>query len=171
MVFQRFSRQNAKRPINSIKHIKDEQGGLIAGTQTIVTLADAKDAFPLLADVDKVVTGSSISSIFCNIQVATTGTAALANVYAAFYKNPGNNIVLPNANVIGSSDTKKLFFHQEMLMVEKNTTAFPRTLFKGVLIIPRGMRRMAADDKIGLLLFAPGVNFDYCVQCIYKEYR
>ncbi len=90
----------------------------------------------------------------------------------AVFKNPGNNVSpLPNANVIGTSDTMKLFFHQEMIMTEKNTTAFPRTLFKGVLMLPRHMRRFGHDDKLGLLLYAPGVNVDFCIQCIYKEYR
>ncbi len=158
-------------PVNSKKHIVDVQGGLVATAQQIVTLADAKDVSPVLADNDKVAVGSTINSIFCNIQVAASSTAALANVYAAFFKNPGNNVVLPDANVIGVSDTMKLFFHQEMIMTEKNTTAFPRTLFKGVLRIPRHMRRMGHDDKLGVLMFSPGVNFDFCIQCIYKEYR
>ncbi len=151
----------------------DIQGGLVAGTQTFVTLADTVDA-PVLAQNDQVATASTINSIFLNVQVAATGTAALANVYMIVYKNPGNNIGasnVPDANAVGVSDFKKLIFHQEMIMTEKNTTAIPRTLFKGVLKLPRHFRRFGYDDVMIVALFAPGVNFDFCVQCIYKEFR
>ncbi len=168
---RRFMSQ--KRPIHSIKHIVDNQGGLIAGTQALVTLIDAVDA-PVLAQSDEVEVRSRVNSIFVNVQVATTSTGALANVYCFFYKNPGNNIPsasYPNGNAVGINDTKKLIFHQEMIMTEKNTTGIPRTLFKGVLSIPRHMRSMAISDKIKIALYSPGVTYDYCVQCIYKEYR
>ncbi len=158
------------RPINSIKHVVDGQGGLVAGTQAFVVLVEGLDAY-VLADVKGVPTGSKVNSFFINIQVAATGTAALANVYMMIYKNPGSNIgAIPNANAIGVSDFKKQVFHQEMIMTEKNTTAFPRTLFKGVVMVPKHMRRIAADDEINIALFSPGVTYDYCVQAIYKHY-
>ncbi len=161
------------RPINSRKHVVDNQGGLVAGTPVVVKLAETVDS-PVLANVAEVATASRVNSVFLNVQVAATGTAALANVYLIVYKNPGNNIAagnIPNPNVVGSSDFKKMVFHQEMIMTEKNTTAIPRTLFKGVLKVPKHFQRMGYDDEIVLYLFSPGVNFDYCVQCIYKEYR
>ncbi len=158
------------RPINSVKHVIDNQGGLIAGTQVFVNIIEGTDAYAL-ADVDGVPTGARVNSLFLNVQVAATGTAALANVYMMVYKNPGTNIVtVPDANVIGASDFKKMVFHQEMIMTEKNTTAIPRTLFKGVLKLPRHMRRIGADDQIIVALLSPGVTYDYCVQCIYKHY-
>ncbi len=165
----RFSRNN-KRPINSVKHVIDDQGGLVAGTQTIVELADAVNAYAL-ADSNGVPTGSNVNSIFLNVQVASTLNTALANVYMMVYKNPGSNIgAIPNANVIGVSDFKKQVFHQEMIMTEKDNTGNPRTLFKGVLSIPRHMRRMGADDTITVALFSPGITYDYCLQAIYKHY-
>ncbi len=158
------------RPINSIKHVVDEQGGLVAGTQTFVILADGVDVYSL-ADDDGVPTGARVNSIFLNVQVYATGSGALSNVYMYLYKNPGTNIAtVPNANVVGTSDFKKLIIHQEMTMTEKNTTAIPRTLFKGVLRLPKHMRRWGADDQLAIQLFSPGVTFDYCVQCIYKHY-
>ena len=168
----RFRRQNL-RPVNSRKHVVDIQGGLVAGTQTFVDLANTVDA-PVLAQNDEVATASTINALFLNVQVAATGTAALANVYMIVYKNPGNNVGvsnIPNANAVGISDFKKNIFHQEMIMTEKNTTAIPRTLFKGVLKLPKHFRRMGYDDHVIIALYAPGVNFDFCVQCIYKEFR
>ncbi len=161
------------RPVNSRKHIVDRQGGIPIATQTREQVAQAVDS-PVLANADEVATASTINSIFLNIQVAATSTAALANMYMYIWKNPGSNIAVaqvPNANVVGTSDLKKLVFHQEMTMTEKNTTAIPRTLFKGVLKLPRHMRRFGYNDELNIELFSPGVTMDYCIQCIYKEYR
>ncbi len=166
---RRFNR--SLHPVHSIKHVVNEQGALVGGTQTLSSLVDSVDA-PVLAQSDEVETGSTINWIFLNVQCATTSTSSLANIYMYVHKNPGNNITpVPNGNVTGTSDYKKHILHHEMLMVEKNTTGIPRTLFKGVIKLPRGMRRMGTDDLIGIALFSPGVTFEYCFQAIYKEYR
>ncbi len=169
-----FSRRSLRlRPITTIKHVIDNQGGLVAGTPAKVNIASAVDA-PTLATANQVEVSSHINALFLNVQVAATATAALANVYMILYGNPGANIDdanIPNANVVGTSDFKKMVFHQEMIMTEKNTTAIPRTLFKGVILLPRKFRRMGIGDKIAIQLFSPGVNFDYCFQCIFKEIR
>ncbi len=171
MVFRRQQGlQKYLHPVNTIKHVVDSQLGVIAAAQSKVTIADAVDN-PALASPQQVVVGSYVRSLFLNIQVAATGTAALANIYMIIYKNPSNDLVLPNANVIGTSDLKKVVFHQDMTMTEKNTTAISRTLFKGVLRVPKHMQRMGQDDRIEVQLFAPGVNFDVCLQSIYKEIR
>ncbi len=166
----RFPRGNNLRPVNSRKHIVDSQGGLVAGTQQLVTISHAVDN-PALAQNADVATGARINSLYLNVQVAATGTAALANVYMFIAKNPAGALNFPNGNVTGISDLKKFIFHTEMIMTEKNTTAIPRTLFRGVLRIPRQYTRQGADDFIQVALFAPGVNFDFCIQAIYKDYR
>ncbi len=166
----RFRSRNYLRPINTKKHIIDSQGGLVAAAQTAVILADAVDA-PVLGSPQQVAVGSTVKSFFLNVQVAASGSGALANVYLIVFKNPSNALSLPNGNVVGTSDVKKIIFHQEMTMTEKNTTAIARTLFKGVLKVPAHMQRMGQDDVLGLALFSPGVTFDFCVQCIYKEIR
>ncbi len=170
MVFSR--RRQSLRPINSRKHIKDEQGALVGGTPTVVVIATTVDS-PVLTNPEEVRTGAKIMSLFLNIQVAASQTSALANVYMMIYKNPGGNIFsaqIPNANAVGVSDFKKMVFHQEMIMTEKNTTAIPRTLFKGVLKVPRHFQRFGYDDDLVVQLFSPGITFDYCLQAIYKDY-
>ncbi len=171
MVFRRqMGLQKYLHPVNTIKHIIDAQIGIVLAVQSKVTIADAVDN-PALASVNQVVVGSYVRSFFLNVQCAATGTAAIANIYMIVYKNPSNDLTLPNANVMGSSDLKKVVFHQEMIMTEKNSTAIPRTLFKGVLRVPKHMQRMGQDDRIEIQLFAPGVNYEVCVQSIYKEIR
>lgn len=162
--------QKYLHPVNTRKHVIDNQGGLVAGTAVNIDIAKGVDSASL-AQVSECNVGSHVRSLFLNIQVAATGTAALANVYMIIFGNPSGEISMVNANVVGASDMKKQVFHQEMIMTEKNTTAIPRTLFKGVLRIPRKMQRIGQDDRIRVQLFAPGVNFDYCVQAIYKEIR
>ncbi len=170
MVFR--NRMSSLRPINSRKHVVDFQGGLIADTAQFVSLANAVDS-PVLAQEEQVRTGARINSIFLNVQVYATATTTLANCYMYIYKNPGNTIAsssFPDGNKVGTSDLKKLIFHQEMVMLEKNTTGIPRTLFKGVLKLPKHMRRFGYDDDLIISLYSPGITVDFCVQCIYKDY-
>jgi len=158
------------RPVNSIKHIVDQQGGLVIGTRQTVVLVKAVDA-PVLANANEVETSSIVNSMFLKVECYATSTAALANCYMYVAKNPGANLNTVNGNVVGSSDIKKFVIHQEMVMLEKNTTGLPRILFKGVIKLPRGYRRMGTKDEVQLLLYSPGVTVDFCVEAIYKEYR
>ncbi len=166
-IMARFTRL---RPVRSIKHIFDKQGSLGIGTTVIEDLVTATDT-PTLADIDGVETGATVGSIFLNVQVAATTAAALANVYFAVYKDPGGAIGTLSPQTLGSDDNKKQVIHQEMLMVERRVDGIARTLFKGVIRIPRGYKRFGYNDKLRLALKAPGVTMDYCVQCIYKEFR
>ena len=168
MVFRQ--RGNYLRPVNTVKHVIDIQGGLVLAVQDNLTIVDGVDN-PVLSSPAQVSVGSHVKSIFLNVQVAATSTAALANIYMMVFLNPSNALTLPAANTIGVSDLKKQVIHQEMIMTEKNTTAFPRTLFRGVIKIPRKAHRIGHDDTIIVSLLSPGVNYDYCIQCIYKEIR
>ncbi len=166
-----YRKGNSLRPINSRKNVKDEQGGLVAGTQVETVLIDTVDN-PVLANTDNVDTGASVNAIFLNVQIQSSTEAALPNCYMFVAKNPGSNITMPQANVIGASDNKRFVIHQEMAMGSKSTgSRVPITLFKGVIRIPRGMRVFRPDDKLSVHLLSPGVNQDYCVQCIYKWYK
>lgn len=166
-----FRRSNLSiRPVHRIKHMVEIQGGLVAGTQSSTTIVKAVDA-PTIANRDQVETASTVNGIFLNVQVAASGAGALANVYLAVVKNPGGNLSFTNANILGSDDNKKYVIHQEMLMTEKSVTAIARTLFKGVIVIPRGYRRFGINDELQILLFSPGVTFDFCFEAIYKEFR
>ncbi len=165
-----FHRNMSKRPIHSIKHVVDIQGGMVAGTQVDNDLIEAVDA-PTLAAGDRVETGSRVNSVYLKLEAYATSTAALANFYMIIFKNPGGNISTPPANAVGVDDNKRFVIHQEMVMMEKNTTGNPRTVFRGVIVIPRGYRRFGINDKLEISTLTPGVSADFCFQCIYKEYR
>ncbi len=158
------------RPVHSIKHVVDIQGGVVAGTQANNDLIESVDA-PTVAIADRVETGSTVNAIFLKVEAYATSTAALANFYMIVWKNPGGNITAPVPNQVGVDDDKRFVIHQEMVMMEKNTTGNPRTVFVGVLKIPRGYKRFGINDKLEISVLSPGVSSDFCIQCIYKELR
>ncbi len=168
MVFRR--RGMGIRPVHRIKHVIDAQGGLVLNVQGSTILASSVDA-PVLATTNQVESGCTINGIYLKIEVSASTAAALANVYLSVEKNPGNNLVMPAPNNVGASDNKKYVIHQEMVMLQQVDPSNPRTLFNGVIVIPRGYRRMAINDIINVRLFAPGVNINFCIQAHYKEFR
>ncbi len=166
-----YRNSNRLRPVHSIKHVVDVQNALAGpGTASNEFLVVAKDD-PVLANVSEVETGCTVNSIYLNISAYATSEAALANVYFIVYKNPGGSIGNITPNAVGSSDNKRFVIHQEMRMLGGSTTEIPVSLFRGVIKIPRGYRRFGINDLLTVRLVAPGVIVDYCIQCIYKEYR
>ncbi len=158
------------RPVNRIKHVIDKQAGVILAVQNETNLIEANDN-PALANVTEVETGSTVNGIYLRVEVYATTAAALANVYLYVIKNPGGNLALPVANLVGSSDDKRYVIHQEMVMLEQSVNGNPRTLFNGVIVLPRGYRRFGPNDRLTLAVFAPGVNINLCIQCHFKEFR
>ncbi len=167
----RFRRNSMSlRPVNRIKHVVDLQLGLVLNVAQVLPLIETKDA-PIIANRTEVETGSKVNGIYLNVEAYATTAGALSNIYMAVTKNPGGNILFPNPNAMGSSDNKKYSIHQEMKMLEKKVNGNPRTIFNGVIAIPKLYRRNGPSDELNLILFAPGVNCDVCFQCHYKEFR
>ncbi len=158
------------RPVNRIKHVIDIQGGIVLNVQTTLDLAQASDT-PVIGTPDLVQTGSTINAIYLKVEISASTAAALANVYLTVFKNPSNQLAVIAANAVGISDQKKFVIHQEMVMLQQNVASNPRTLFNGVIVIPKQYRRMGPSDRLQIALLAPGVNINFCIQCHYKEFR
>jgi len=159
------------RPVHRIKHVIDNQQATAAGTPVDVVLVSSVDA-PVLANTNEVETGSKVNGIYLKVEVVNTGvTGVLANAYLAVFKSPGGSIAIANPNVIGSDKDKRYVIHQEMVMLQMIDNSNPRTLFNGVIAIPRGYRRMGPADVLIARIFSPGVELNLCVQCHYKEFR
>ncbi len=174
MSFRRGRRTMALRPIHRIKHVVDGQFGLGVNVRQDTDLVKTVDA-PVLGNNTEVETGSKVNGIYLNVEAYATSGAALSNIYIAIFKNPGNNITMPNPNVVGVSDNKRFFIHQEMKMLQKEPSGEsggnPRVVFNGVIVIPRGFRRFGPDDRLGLMMLCPGITAEICFQCHYKEFR
>ncbi len=169
MPFRRFA--SSIRPVNRIKHVVDSQGATALDTVEVVNLIESKDA-PALANTTEYETGSKVNGIYLHVEVVNTGaTGVLANAYLSVQKNPGGNLSFPKPNVVGINDNKRFVIHQEMLMLQMVDNSNPRTLFNGVIVIPRGYRRNGPNDVLNLIIYSPGVELTWCVQCHYKEFR
>ncbi len=168
-------RYSSLRPVHRIKHVRDFQTAVPVNTPIVQIIAHAKDA-PVIANTQEVETGAKINGFFITVEVVAseTSTTATPNFYFIIYKNPGNNLGgWPNGNAVGSSDLKRFVFHQEMVMINALDGGSPRNLFKGVVAIPKGARRMGPDDTWNIQLFTPstGVAVNACGQIHYKEFR
>jgi len=171
----RFRSGNALRPIHRIKHVIDLQGGLVAGTQVTSELIRAVDS-PVLANTKEVETGSRVNGFYLVVEAYATSSGALSNIYMAIQKNPGAAFATVAPNTVGGNDDKKWVIHQEMKMLQKEPTADalggnPRTIFNGVVVIPKPYRRFGPNDILTLVLLCPGVTADFCFQCHYKEFK
>ncbi len=164
------NRGNSLRPVHRIKHVVDQQGGLVLAVVSDNVLIESKDA-PVLANTKEVETGSKVNAIYLNVEAYATTAAALSNVYMSVYKNQGGNITAPVPNTVGANDNKRFVIHQEMKMLEQKVNGNPRTVFNGVIMIPRGYRRFGPGDLLNITFLAPGVNVFFCLQCHYKEFR
>ncbi len=166
---RRFNR--SIRPVNRIKHVVDSQFATALNTAVDTILVNAVESSTLAATAF-VEQGATVNGIFLSVQAVNTGTTdVLANAYMMVFKNPGGNLTFPNPNTVGSSDNKKYVIHQEMVMLQMVDNSNPRTLFKGVIVIPKHLRRMAIADTLIMRVFAPGVETNWCMQCHYKEFR
>ncbi len=170
MVFRRFNRGNALRPIQRIKHVIDKQGATVFNNAENIDLIQSSDT-PVIGSEEQCITGSKVNGIYLHVEVYASTAGALANCYMMVFKNPGNQLTAPAVNAVGASVLKKYIIHQEMVMLERQINGNPRTLFNGVIVIPKGYIRNGPGDRLKLVLFAPGVNIEWCIQCHYKEFR
>ncbi len=168
----------ALRPIVTIKHVIDTSGVLTLAVQSVTDLVETKDTPSSFTN--EVETGCKVRAVYLRVEaIGVTAAAGVDQIYMYVFKNPGNRMILPNADAVGASDVKKYVIHQEMLMLSPfetgGTTSFPRTLFKGVVLIPRGYQRCGTEDRIQVVLqHSTGESSQtsrFCIQSIYKEIR
>ncbi len=162
----------ALRPVHRIKHVVDNSATLAAATNLSVNLIQTVDA-PTLGSTTEVETGAKVNGIYLRVEVGPneTDVGAIPQVYLAIMKNPGNNLTAVNPAAVGIDDNKRFVIHQEMVMLNNLAGGNPRTLFNGVIAIPRGYRRFGPGDKLIAILRSPQINIAFCIQCHYKEFR
>ncbi len=168
----------AYRPVNSLKHVIDTRG-TATDVASITDIAFQHDD-PLTSVANRIRVGAVVKAIFLRVDVAgRVPYSGTPNIYMLVFKNPGNQLAPPALSGVGISNVRKFVIHQEMMMLSGISTAgagggfqFPRTLFKGVIVIPKRYQRMGDNDKIQVSIGhddATGTA-DWCIQCIYKEF-
>jgi len=166
------------RPVNSLKHVVDTNGLVTLALASVTDVINTVDN-PSTVVSNQVNVGCRVNAIYLRVEVKGGAVAAsgVENIYMYVFKNPGNNLVQPAADAIGVSDNRKFVIHQEMLMTNVSTAeaSFPRTLFKGVIMIPRGYRRFGVDDRLKVILQQrageTNQTTQFCIECIYKEFQ
>ncbi len=159
--------------VHRIKHVVDASATLAAATQLNQVIVNTKDA-PVLSAVSEVETGCKINGVYLRVEVAsneTIDTGAIPNVYMMVSKNPGGNLTLPAPNAVGSNDNKRFIIHQEMVMINNSIGGNPRTLFNGVVVIPKGYQRFGPNDQLTVSFLSPALDIAVCLQAHYKEFR
>ncbi len=165
----------AIRPVRSLKHIIDVATSAVLAVVSTVPVIETVPT-PGLGNPTQVHEGSTVNAVYLRVEaLATNIFAGVPRVYMSVFKNPGNNLVSPNPNASGIQDTKRYIIHQEMTMLSGATLeGFPRTVFQGVILIPKRLRRFGYNDRLSVLLQngtgeTTGIS-NVCVQCIYKEF-
>ncbi len=163
-----------RRPvIFSIKHVVDSSASVAAATQLNTVVMDAVQT-PVLTTPTQTAIGGRVGAFYLRVEVAVDVSIANAipNFYMIVYKNVGSNINPPDPASVGTSDVKRFVLHQEMVMLDNSGDGpNPRTVFNGVIKIPRGMARQGNDDLIQISTVCPSLTTKQCIQCIYKEFR
>ncbi len=163
-----------RRPvIFSLKHVVDSSASIAAGTQLNTVVMDAVQT-PVLTTPAQTAIGARVSAFYLRVEVAVDIRIAgvIPNFYMIVYKNVGSNINPPSPASVGTSDVKRFVLHQEMVMLDNSSDApNPRTVFNGVIRIPRGMARQGNDDLIQISTLCPSLTTKQCIQVIYKEFR
>ncbi len=159
-------------PVNRIKHVVDASGTIAAPAVNTVAVVIAVDA-PVIGNTSEVVTGSKVNAIYLKVEMGSNEQilGLTPNFYLMVAKNPGNNLTLPSPNAVGANDNKRFVIHQEMIMFDNVQGGNPRVVFNGVIVIPKGYRRMGPNDRLTVSLLAPQINTHFCLQAHYKEFR
>ncbi len=159
--------------IHSIKHVIDSEGVLAAATNsdniiqsTVVTRTDP--FVPTQCEVGEILNGFFIS-IFV---IGDTGAPVNGSInwYIA-KRRSGQNLVtdfLDPGNT-GTSDVRNQIFHEEKGLVGSGDgTAMA---FKGVIVVPKNMRRIRQGDQFFIKIRANGTDSaQFCLKAIYKSF-
>ncbi len=155
--------------INSIKNTVDLTTST-GTTQTVNNIAIAKDA-PATSGQNEVLRGCIIKAIWVSIDVcglAATGVLQRTAIY--LIKNPGTNLTLPGAFVVGTSNEKKYVFRQWQFMTMRNQDGNPPFHWEGWIKIPKRYQRMGTDDKFMMAFETTTAAGHSSAQYIYKWY-
>jgi len=169
-------------PVVSTKNISEISSVIGAVTNTVfLEIAKAVDA-PVLANLQEVERGSVINGFFFSCFFYTEGGEVAAEVPLVDWyiiKNPGDSFGttfdatnLPTPGATGTHVNKRYIIHTEKGLAgggDASLNGVPM-VFKGVIVIPKHLRRMNSGDEI-LLCVRANFATKACAQAIYKWYH
>ncbi len=165
MVFRRRS-----SPINSLKHVIDSEGALTA-TKSVSVIAQQTAVRSDPFNPVQVLTGERINAFFITIFIkGSSGTTVNGSQnWYIMKQHAGQAAVVPDPGSTGTSNIRNQIFHEEKGLVGSGDgTAMA---FKGVIVVPKGMRRIRDGDIFQLVLLNNGTDAaEFCIKAIYKSF-
>ncbi len=165
--------QSSRRPVSSIKHIIDATGAL-SNTRVVVPLLTAIGDDPNPFDPSKVKFGASVNGIYLSLFIiGSSGTAVQGpQDWYIGKRHAGQDVLsdMPIPGQTGLSLLRNQVIHEEKGLVGSGDgTAMA---FKGVIVIPRGMRRMREGDEWFVVLRSGDNtnNPEFCLKAIFKSF-
>ncbi len=172
MPFRR--RTSSLRPVNSIKHILDSEGQLTGGiTSTNVIAVAVPNVDTSVFKPGDIRVGATVNGFFLSIFVigATGGPVnGSVNWYIMKQHAGQTGADTPAPGQTGVSMLRNQIIHEEKGLVGSGDgTAMA---FKGVVAIPKSMRRMREGDSWTIRINSIDATTDaqFCIKAIYKSY-
>ncbi len=167
-----FRRGRARSPINSIKHIVDSEATLTGGIGSLNPIAVA------VPNVDTSVfkpgdirVGGTVNGFFLSIFVIGSTGSPVNGAIDWFLIKLHDQQISPSPGQTGVSMIRNQIIHEEKGLVGSGDgTAM---VFKGVVAVPKGMRRMREGDQWVISIRATNQGADdaqFCLKAIYKSY-
>ncbi len=158
--------------IHSVKHIIDSEGALAAAANSVNPIANGVAALEQPFDPLDVAIGESVNNIFLSIfMIGATGSGQDGSLNWYIVKTrAGQFSSLPLAGETGVSNLRNQIFHEEKgLAGSADGTAMA---FKGVIKVPKLMRRMREGDNFYIVLRNTDSvnNVNFCIKAIYKSF-
>ncbi len=160
--------------IQRVKHVVDSEGGLVAVTDSINQLAITVNQRATTFSPTEVLLGSTVNGFFISLFVIGASGAGLPgaqNWYIAKRRSGQAFTDFPNPGNTGTSQVRNQIFHEEKGLAG-SADGTPMA-FKGVIAVPKGMRRMREGDEFFINIrnnsSTEGANF--CLKAIYNEFN
>ncbi len=171
MPFRRRSRLGTQ--VHSTKHVIDSDGTLLAtGVQSAVPIGATVVQRSGTFNPGEIELGHTVNGMFVSVFViGATGAPIGASVNWYIIKTRSGQVTLPQPDAVGTSEIRSQVFHQEKgLAGSGDGTAMA---FKGVIVIPKAMRRAREGDQFFIVLSlndAATGDANFCVRVIYKSF-
>ncbi len=166
-------RFRSKSPINSIKHIIDSTSQSTPGLNINVPIANAVANTGTTFNPVEVRVGATINAFFLSVFMIGSGGAGQGSGSLDWYiwkEHAGQAASVPDPGSTGVSEIRNQIIHEEKGLAGSGDGT--PMAFKGVIMIPRGMRRMREGDVWNVRLKNNSATGDVnlCVKAIYKSY-
>ncbi len=169
----RFARRGMGTQIHSIKHVVDVEGALSGAVKSVTTIATNVISRTTPFNPIEIEVGETVNAVFLSIFMIGAGGQGLdgaLNWYIAKLRGGQTSGNFPTPGETGVSDVRNQIFHEEKGLAG-SADGTPMA-FKGVVVIPRGMRRFREGDQLHVVLQnSDAVNdANFCIKAIYKSF-